>query len=367
MTTHRTLQIGASGHRDIGSEQDRQFAAQSVQELLTSYSREYQDLVLYAPLATGADQLFVQTALDLHIPVEAVIPSEHYEDHYASEQEREGYRQLLRQCRAIHQQPFPSPNDDAYLAAGQWIVAHSDIIFLIWNGQPARGRGGTADIASYAWRSGCPFVHIHPQKQILRTYGDVQQRLRPPSGVKREEVVSKQQVYRGSTLAVYQYRFQTPLQEEVTRDIVERPESVLIVPVNTDGLLTLIEEYDLGADTWQLKLPGGKLQFLDGQDFLAEVQRELREELGYRATHLESLLHIHSHPGYVSHRVHLVIASGLEWDPLPLEKHEDIRVLTYPLTEALVETLKDYRCDPEAALALWIYAQKQGYLSWQKQ
>jgi ADP-ribose diphosphatase len=165
---------------------------------------------------------------------------------------------------------------------------------------------------------------------------------------------------------LYQYRYRTSHEEDVVRDIVERPESVLIVPVNAEGVLTLIEEYDLGAGTWQLKLPGGKLQFSPDQDFNQEVQRELREELGYRAGHLEPLLHMHSHPGYVAHKVHLVIASDLEWDPLPLEKHEEIHVLTYPLAEALEETRKDYRCDPEAALALWIYAQTQGFLSWKQ-
>ncbi len=362
--TTRTFRIGASGHRDLGDEEARQFAVQSVRALLSSYSQRYPDLVLCAPLAIGADQLCIQTALDLHIPVEAALPSEQYETHYASEEELETYRRLLRQCRAVHIQPFPAPNDDAYLANGQWIVDHSDLVFLIWNGQPSGGRGGTADIASHAWRTGCPFIHIHHQKQQLQTYGDIQHRPERSTGVKREEAVSTQLLYCGPILTVHQYRFRTNHDEEIIRDIVERPESVLIVPVNTEGVLTLIEEYDLGAGTWQLKLPGGKLQFLAEQDLGQEVQRELREELGYRAGHLEPLLHIHSHPGYVAHKVHVVVASELEWDPLPLENHEEIRTITYPLAEALAETMKDYRCDPEAALALWIYARKQGFLFW---
>ena len=364
MTTIKTFRIGASGHRDLSNEGAQQFAARSVRALLTSYSQRYPDLVLCAPLATGADQLFVQTALDLHIPVEAALPSEQYETHYASEEERETYRWLLRQCRAIHIQPFSAPNDDAYLANGRWIVEHSDLMLLIWDGHPAGGRGGTADIASHAWRTGCPFIHIHHQKQLLRTYGESENQSKRSSGVKREEAVSKQLLYQGPTLRVHQYRFHTAYDEEIIRDIVERPESVLIVPVNAEGVLTLIEEYDLGAGTWQLKLPGGKLQFLAGQDLSQEVQRELREELGYRAGRLELLLHIHSHPGYVAHKVHLFVACDLEWDPLPLENHEEIRTITYPLAEALAETIKDYRCDPEAALALWIYAHKQGFIPW---
>ncbi|HYT46486.1 MAG TPA: hypothetical protein VEP90_29420 [Methylomirabilota bacterium] len=39
-----------------------------------------------------------------------------------------------------------------------------------------------------------------------------------------------------------------------------------------------------------------------------------------------------------------------------MEDVEEIRVHTFTLDEALAATKKDYRCDPEAALALWLYA-----------
>ena len=60
----------------------------------------------------------------------------------------------------------------------------------------------------------------------------------------------------------------------------------------------------------------------------------------------------------MSHKVHLFVAQDLEWDPLELETHEEIHVQTYALKDALAETLVDYRCDPEAALALLQYAQE---------
>lgn len=352
------FRIGASGHRDLGDTTTQAFVSRSMQEILMAYTQQYPNIVLYASLAIGADQLFIQTALDLHIPVEAVIPSTDYETDYAPGEERRTYQRLLQQCRKVHQQPFSTHTDDAYLAAGQWIVEQSDVVALVWNGQPAKGRGGTADVASYAWRVGRPFVHINTAKCLVQTYGERSDRPLLPSAFKREEAVSNQLIYQGSTLKLQQYHFRQENGEEVVRDIVERPESVLIVPVNTEGILTLIEEYDLGAGTWQLKLPGGKLRSFAEQDLEQEVQRELREELGYQAGLIEPLLHIHSHPGYVAHKVHIVVARDLEWNPLPQEHHEEIRAITYPLAEALNETLKDYRCDPEAALALWIYARK---------
>jgi 8-oxo-dGTP pyrophosphatase MutT (NUDIX family) len=91
-----------------------------------------------------------------------------------------------------------------------------------------------------------------------------------------------------------------------------------------------------------------------------QAQQELQQEIGYRAGKLERLLDIYSHPGYVAHKVHLFVGSDLEWDPLEMEAQEEIRVRTYTLQEALEETLIDYRCDPEAALALWVFAQRKG-------
>jgi hypothetical protein len=43
-------------------------------------------------------------------------------------------------------------------------------------------------------------------------------------------------------------------------------------------------------------------------------------------------------------------------DPLGMNAEEEIYVQTFTLDEALAATTMDYCCDPEAALALWLYA-----------
>jgi 8-oxo-dGTP pyrophosphatase MutT (NUDIX family) len=84
----------------------------------------------------------------------------------------------------------------------------------------------------------------------------------------------------------------------------------------------------------------------------------LREETGFRAGRLEKLLDFYSHPGYMAHKVHLLVAYDLEWEPLEMEEGEEILVKTFTFDEALDATKIDYRCDPEAALALWLYIGK---------
>ena len=83
------------------------------------------------------------------------------------------------------------------------------------------------------------------------------------------------------------------------------------------------------------------------------------EETGFHAGRFEKLLDLNSHPGYIAHKVHLLVAYDLEWDPLEMDDGEEIRVHTFTLDEALAATREDYRCDPEAALALWLYARSR--------
>ncbi len=75
----------------------------------------------------------------------------------------------------------------------------------------------------------------------------------------------------------------------------------------------LLEEYDLGAGVWQLTLPEGKINDPTTNGIQRQAEIELREETGYRAGRLEKLLDFYSHPGYIAHKVHLLVAHDLEW------------------------------------------------------
>lgn len=147
-----------------------------------------------------------------------------------------------------------------------------------------------------------------------------------------------------------------PNGEGIERDIVECPEGVLVLPVGQKQNVLLVEEYDLGAESWQLTLLGGKVIDATPDGILRQAEIELREEIGYRPGRLEKLLDFYNHPSYIGHKVHLFVAYDLEWDPLEMDEQEKIRVQTFTLDEALAATRVDYRCDPEAALALWLYA-----------
>lgn len=49
----------------------------------------------------------------------------------------------------------------AFLKAGKHMVQKSDIIFAIWDGQKAKGLGGTADIVEYAISVEKEVIHLN--------------------------------------------------------------------------------------------------------------------------------------------------------------------------------------------------------------
>ena len=355
-----TFRVGASGHQQLGDDATISFVSQQLRELLIRYRQEAhqrgQDIVVCSALALGADQLFIRMAFEFAIPVEAIIPCDKYEEIFSTSEDRVEYQRLLKSCKCVHQLSYHECSEEAYLAAGQWVVDHSDLVILMWNGYPAAGKGGTADVASYAGSLGRPFVHIHTRLLIVKEYGNISSDAKVSHiAAKRKFATSKRTVYKGSVLNVDRYIMHMPNGEEIERDIVERPESVLVLPVSQKQNILLVEEYDLGAESWQLTLPGGKVVDTTPDGILKQAEVELREEIGYRPGRLEKLLDFYNHPGYIGHKVHLLVAHDLEWDPLDLEDGEEIRVQTFTLDEALAATKVDYRCDPEPALALWKY------------
>jgi hypothetical protein len=106
--------------------------------------------------------LFASTVLRSGNLLEAIIPSTDYETSFASAAERETFHRLLARAARVDTLDFDQPSEEAFMSAGRRIVAESDIILAIWDGEPSRGLGGTADVVRHAVASGKPVIVIWP-------------------------------------------------------------------------------------------------------------------------------------------------------------------------------------------------------------
>ena len=154
------MKVGITGHQDLG---DAQAWCRSVLEDLV---RTLPVTHGYSSLAAGADQLFAGVLVAHRIPFTAVIPSQDYERAFASEATREQYLRLLDRASERISLGCPAPSSEAFLAAGQRVVACAQTLIAVWDGLAAKGLGGTADIVAFAREQGVAVVHCNP---IART------------------------------------------------------------------------------------------------------------------------------------------------------------------------------------------------------
>jgi hypothetical protein len=117
-------------------------------------------------LAVGSDQVFARLVLERGGLIHAVLPFAGIERSFSAEDVR-AYRELVKRA-TVEVLDIPGGDEDAYLAAGQRIVELSDIVLAVWNGLPAKGKGGTADVVDYAMRRGVPMVYINPLARTVR-------------------------------------------------------------------------------------------------------------------------------------------------------------------------------------------------------
>ncbi len=141
-------------------------------------------VVMVSALAEGSDRIAAKAALDRGMPLDALLPCprEFYEQTFSNDASRAEFASLIARTRTRAILPFPArtraPSQPdlarAYEAAGLSLLARADILLAVWDGQSARGRGGTGDIVEAAARRGAPIVVVDPadgSSRLLRVGG----------------------------------------------------------------------------------------------------------------------------------------------------------------------------------------------------
>ena len=112
-------------------------------------------------LADGADQIFARAVLDGGGRLEVIVPAAAYRDGLP-EQARGEYDALLAAASDIKRLRFSESTSESHMAASQAMLAGADRLYAVWDGKPARGYGGTADVVAEAITRGIPVSIIWP-------------------------------------------------------------------------------------------------------------------------------------------------------------------------------------------------------------
>jgi hypothetical protein len=113
----------------------------------------------------GADQLFAVVVLQLGGILHVVQPTTgmQYRDSFEDESARRGYDELYGQASHVEALGHTESTEQAHMDAGKVVVDRSSVLVAVWDGQPSRGLGGTADVVAYARERGVPVTVIWPE------------------------------------------------------------------------------------------------------------------------------------------------------------------------------------------------------------
>jgi len=148
-----------------------------------------------------------------------------------------------------------------------------------------------------------------------------------------EKTLSSRLLHEGRSFSFKTDQVELPNGRTTTRDIVDHPGAVAIVPLLDDSKIVLIRQFRYAAGRELLEIPAGTLEKGEKPDACAV--RELKEETGYEANSMRRLLSCYMAPGYSNEVIHLYVATGLKKGEKETEEDEEIAVEAVGFDEAL--------------------------------
>src|SRR5262245_57659953 len=124
--------------------------------------------------------------------------------------------------------------------------------------------------------------------------------------VLNSEIVAQTKLFRVEALHL---RFANGVERHYERLVAGRRGAVMIVPLLDDQTVLLTREYAAGTARYELALPKGLME--EGETVFDAANRELQEEAGYAAKQFSALKSLTLAPGYLNHRMHVVLAEQL--------------------------------------------------------
>ena len=142
-----------------------------------------------------------------------------------------------------------------------------------------------------------------------------------------------EKIFSGKLIDLYFDHVELPNGKSSTREWINHPGAVCIVPILPDGNLCLIRQYRYGPRDEFIEIPAGKLD--TGEDPLVCAKRELQEEIGYIAGKLTFLTNIYPAIGFSNEKMWMYLAEDLQLSNQSLDQDEFLELFPLSLEEAI--------------------------------
>ena len=170
--------------------------------------------------------------------------------------------------------------------------------------------------------------------------------------------VSTRRAYSGRIIHLDLDRVRFPDGSEGELEMIRHPGASAVVPflsdpTGDDPVVLLIRQYRYAAEQFLYEIPAGRLD--PGESPADCARRELREETGCEAEHLEFLTTIYTTPGFTDEQIHLFMATGLTVGVANREHDEFMEIERMPVSQVL-NRIKDGEISDSKTIVGLLYA-----------
>jgi ADP-ribose pyrophosphatase len=149
----------------------------------------------------------------------------------------------------------------------------------------------------------------------------------------KEHKITSNQIFSGKLVDLYLDNVRLPNGKKSTREWLDHPGAVCLVPILNNGDILLIRQFRYGPRQEFIEIPAGKID--KNEEPLECGFRELEEETGYKSNKLTFLTNIHPAIGFSNEKMWMYLAEELELSERKLDEDEFLELLPTPLNMAL--------------------------------
>lgn len=147
-----------------------------------------------------------------------------------------------------------------------------------------------------------------------------------------EKTISKEYIFHGKIMTVRVDQAELPNGKPCVREVCEHPGGVGVLPIDENGMVTLVRQYRYPYAETILEIPAGKMD--RGPENAEECgRRELEEETGLLAEQMIPLGEIWPSPGFMDERLYLFCAKGLSQGEVHPDEDEFVERVQMPFAE----------------------------------
>jgi hypothetical protein len=176
------IKIGVTGHRVLENEPQ---LIDSVNKILSQLDEIFNRIlkntthtfVIISPIAEGADRLVAETVLKWkgiremdksNLEVVLPLPEEDYLNDFKTSESKDDFKALFAKAKSVITLEKADSRKAAYEQVGRYVVDNCDVLIAIWDGKPAAGKGGTAEIVGYARKIGRSLFWINSENGSIK-------------------------------------------------------------------------------------------------------------------------------------------------------------------------------------------------------